>query len=507
MLSKRFYDRFRGLDRAHGVFKITHKNASKNKMEGKAFTAKGVVNVELWQKHLSGEQGVGIISITDEGTSFWGAIDIDIYPIDLYAIEEKIKELKLPLILCKTKSGGAHLYLFLSEETPAQLVQEKLMEWAVALGYPGVEVFPKQVKLANKDDTGTGNWLNMPYFHHEKLEESSRYGFRDHKILSAEEFLDFADEYQVNQEQLKQVQVFTTKDLEQAPPCLQYLCTTGFPEGTRNKGLFNLAILAKQKFGDHWKQKVDEFNAKFMKPPLTSAEVQTIIKSAERKNYFYTCSDEPVVSYCQKAICLTRKFGIGNAADDLGVLLNGLTKINTTPPTWIVAINGIRIELESTDFLLNQTNFRQLCVERVNILPNRVKAPAWESAIKNLLSHVEIIEAPEDASPVGQLLHLVEDFCLSRATARTKDEMVTGKPYKEDGNTYFRSSDLMKFLSQRRFREIDKANKVWNVLREHGGSSKQLSIGGRSYRVWSIPSPQERKLELNPPSITEKEEF
>lgn len=502
MLAAKFFERFRGLDRAHGVFNIKSKSA-KNKMEGRALTQSTAPTAELWEQHLDGKQGLGIIPITDEGTCFWGAIDIDIYDnFDMWALEEKIKELNLPLILCRTKSGGAHLYLFMEEEVDAQLIRSKLMEWAIALGHPNVEVFPKQVRLASKEDCG--NWLNMPYFNAKKTE---RFAYREKKVLTADEFLDYADLMQRTKQQLEDVKIFNNEELQEAPPCLQYLCITGFPQGTRNKGLFNLAVFAKQKYGDHWKEKTEQFNQKFMSPALFSEEVQRTIKSADRKAYFYTCSDDPIARVCNKAICLTRKYGIGNAADDLGVLLSHLTKIDTTPPTWIIAVNGMRIELEDTETLQNQTAFHKICIERLNIWPNRIKQPAWATIVKNLLAHVEIIDAPEDASPVGQLLDLVEEFCLTKAQARTRDEILIGKPYKEEGYTHFRSIDLMRFLSQRRFKEIDKANKVWSILRERGALNKVFSVAGKSIRVWSIPSHAEHKLELKPLDVKEKEEF
>lgn len=503
-LSNAFFMRFRGLDRAHGSYTINYKNLKKNKLEGKGRTQATPPTIELWQQHLNGEAGLGIIPIMDDGTCCWGAIDIDIYSnFDILALVDAIKNLNLPLVTARTKSGGAHLYLFLKEPVDAVIVRSKLMEWAIALGHPNVEVFPKQVRLASKDDCG--NWLNMPYFEHEK---TTRYAYNDeHKSLTAQEFIDYALLKEITEDELKKIEIMKDDEMHDAPPCLQFLCKTGFPEGTRNNGLFNLSVLARQKFGDDWQQKVDEYNREFLSPPLKSSEVQQIIRSVNKKAYFYRCSQPPVVNVCNRVICLTRKYGIGNASDDLGVTLNGLTKIETTPPTWIVAINGVRIELNDTDCLLSQASFRLICVEKINILPNRVKSDTWEKLVKGLLDHLETIEAPEDASPIGQLLNLVEEFCLSRAKALNKEEILRGKPYKEDGYTYFRSLDLIKFLSQRRFKEIEKPSKIWNILRERGALTKTLSIAGKNCRVWCIPSPEEQDKPFTIPDITQKEEF
>jgi hypothetical protein len=43
----------------------------------------------------------------------WGCIDIDSYAgFDHQKLINKIKQFKLPLVVCRSKSGGAHVFLF-----------------------------------------------------------------------------------------------------------------------------------------------------------------------------------------------------------------------------------------------------------------------------------------------------------------------------------------------------------------------------------------------------------
>jgi len=86
-LAEGFMRLFGGLDRAHGKFSVTRKNETKNKMEGRAVTQLEPVTIDLWKKHLKGEQGLGIIPIRDDATVSWGAIDIDRYDLDLLELE------------------------------------------------------------------------------------------------------------------------------------------------------------------------------------------------------------------------------------------------------------------------------------------------------------------------------------------------------------------------------------------------------------------------------------
>ena len=50
------------------------------------------------------------------------------YPLDFKKIISKIRKLDLPLVMCRSKSGGAHIFLFLKEPTQAKIIRDKLIE-------------------------------------------------------------------------------------------------------------------------------------------------------------------------------------------------------------------------------------------------------------------------------------------------------------------------------------------------------------------------------------------
>ena len=162
---KKFIEIFSGLDRAYGQTKSRSKN-QKGKLETDSWIEKQQLTEQKWHDHLDGkEPSLGIIPIKDDNTCTWGAIDIDSY--DGFDHKKLIKQLldnKLPLIVCKSKSGGAHVFLFVKEPAKAIDMQMKLTEISAWLGYGENEVFPKQVELNPK---GTGNFLNLPYNHPE----------------------------------------------------------------------------------------------------------------------------------------------------------------------------------------------------------------------------------------------------------------------------------------------------------------------------------------------------
>ena len=125
-LAEDFFELFQGLKRAHGRFEIS-KIQNKQKIEGSVSLIRSPTTVNHWDSHLNGEYGLGIVPIRDDGTVRFGCIDVDDYNVDHQHLENEILHLKLPLIVCRSKSGGAHLYLFLSEDIDAEVVRGQLM--------------------------------------------------------------------------------------------------------------------------------------------------------------------------------------------------------------------------------------------------------------------------------------------------------------------------------------------------------------------------------------------
>jgi hypothetical protein len=183
---------FEGLDRAYGTFERI-KDRTAVKIQGKNLVIRGKPSTELWQSHLDGNgPGLGIMPLKDDGTCKWGMIDIDLYDHDYTDIIQKIHKLKLPLIPIRSKSGGAHLFLFMKNFTQAAEVQQVVKKFAAKLGVADKmdKLYPQQVTLQGKD---TGSWLNMPYYNHE---EGTRYAWKENgDAATLEEFFEMHKKY------------------------------------------------------------------------------------------------------------------------------------------------------------------------------------------------------------------------------------------------------------------------------------------------------------------------
>ena len=485
-----FSNIFSGLEVAYGTYRISEGDAE-GKKSGKAVVVRQPPTEELYAKHLQGlNPGLGIIPIRSDNTALFGCIDIDDYPLDHQKLVKKIRDLKLPLVVCQSKSGGAHCFLFVKKPVQALQMQKYLQACSSLLGEAGREIFPKQSEiLVERGDTG--NFLNLPYF---GGNNTTRYAFKDDGTAATlEEFYELYKKY-VQDIPLEIPEVKKTQDdpIKEGPPCLKILCEQGFSEGHRNNGLFAIGVYLKKRF-EKWEDKLLEYNHKFFSPPLGMSELQTVMRQLQKKEYFYKCKDLPLKNFCNASLCRTKKYGIGADGPDTPEL-NCLTKYTSEPPLFFLDVNGKRIELD-TDQLYNQNLFQKACIEQLSVLPPSLKKADWEGLVNELLKEMKdsgsIVEATEDVSVTGRFLDLLEEFTTHLQEALDRDEILMGKPYHENGHTYFRIKDLENHLKRSSFVGLS-APRMAQRLRDLQGEPVTLSLKGRSTRCWKVPQFQKQ---------------
>jgi len=172
-------------------------------------------------------------------------------------------------------------------------------------------------------------------------------------------------------------------------------------------------------------------------------------KSLTKKDGGYTCKDEPFKSYCDPVLCAVRKFGIGKDAPDApGV--GGLTILLSEPRVYCMDVDGSRIQL-TTEQLQNQVLWQRACMEQMNIMPAKMKDGDWRDLIDTLLNDATRISVPDELTHKSLFMELVEVFCTSRIAAHSPEELLTGKPWTEEGRTYFKLSALQEVLKRNGF--------------------------------------------------------
>lgn len=496
LLITKFQEFFAGNTKAYGKF-IIEKNKVDDKITGKAYTEIGTVKLEYYQNHLEGKIGLGVIPINNENKCRFGVIDIDEYKIKHKELITRIRSNNLPLILFRSKSGGAHLFLFLKSWADAGSVQDALSFFGTILGYKKVEIFPKQKKL---DKSKVGNWINLPYFNSEK---TNRYAYNYKGVkLDLYEAIKFIDENTIDILELnKLIEDFPYKD---APPCLQYLLNGQVEQPGRNNFLFNTAIYFKQKEPDTWQKDLVEVNNK-LKESLSIEELtSSIINSLNKKEYFYACRNEPLISYCDKVLCRQRKFGIDSDSIP-SEIIGGLIKLDfINEPLWELNVNGVNIVF-TTQELMSHLTYQRKCFEVLHTWPKALKKGAWRKIIEERLVSVEIQKGPEEAGHDGLFKRHLMEFCTERAEAVTKDQIMNKRVYTSEGYHFFRIADFMDFLKFQNF-TFYSAPIAWRRLRDLGAIPLQFRLNsGKAIRAWRIKLIKNVRVEIeNKPLNFEK---
>ena len=513
-MKEKFIEIFSGLNVAYGKFIPEDKNDA-GKLQGKNQIIRQPDGLpeELWEDHLNGKVSLGIIPIDENNKCRWGCIDIDKYNgFDHLKLIKKIRDNNLPLIVFRSKSGGAHIFMFFTVPVKASLVQSRLKEFASFLGCASSEIFPKQVKLL-LDKGQTGNYLNLPYF---DADSTERYALDDEgKPCSLESFYSMYSIYaqpNADEEFLKLEDYFV-----EGPPCLNTLYHNGVPEGGRDETITNVAVFLKKSGKTDFLIELGNINNKMCNPPLSQNQVQKIEKSVTKKEYDYACNKEPLASNCNRRECFRRKFGKGET--DLDVAPTGLEKYGSEPPLWFLSLDGITkpLELETED-LQNQIRFQRRCMEQINIMPKIIKAPSWTEKIGAILGNATHTPV-KGVSNTEQFIEYLKEWCTNKGAAETKEEIALGKPWlnrEANGNRkhHFLLKDLEDFLQKKKFTVFHRNKMVRIIEQELKGVKKTIQLvkadGETVYmRPWTIPEfiDEMEDVEIAIPDMKEKESY
>ena len=445
---------------------------------------------EAIESHLNGTgSSVGIFPTTRKNTCSFGCIDIDEYtelnPLDII---KKIEKLNLPIVLFRSKSGGVHAYLFSKPGVSASTMQSALKNLSSLLGFSTSEIFPKQAELLPND---VGNGLNAPYENHLN---PTRYAYKeDGEAATLAEFFTLYDTNVQTPQQIEALGALQPKELDifkEGPPCLVILTEDGkkISKGNRNNALFNIGVYLRKRFPESWDMEIYDYNKKCIDPPLNRTEIEALIKSLNVKTYGYKCNDQPICDFCNKSLCLTRKFGVGGIAT---CAITSLRKYDSEPPLWVVDVDSKGLELQ-TDQLLEQPKFQKAALEQLNVLPPSMAKKDWEERIADLLNEMveyhAITAASEEVSISGQFKEHLITFLHSQLSD-TKEEILLRRPYyDEEKHEYiFRLQDLDSYLKRQKFIHYKTRTDISARLRELGAESITIRLKNKpSVRAWRV---------------------
>ena len=507
-----FADLFSGNLRSYGRW---------DPVSGNMSTVKGEVTNAQYLEHLKGGIGLGVVPVTDGGTCKFGAIDVDKHEspedIDFEALQSKINEYRLPLVMCRTKRGGAHLYLFGDEYLPAKQVRRVLGSWRDVLEIKHkTEIFPKQDSLVTSSgEKALGNWINLCYF---DAENTLRYGFDEEcNKLSFDLFLQYAQSKRVTTEQLAEL---TMREHLEAPPCIQKMIHSGVESGARNEALYNITVYLKRARPDNFFDDAMGLNGSIFDKPLTPVEAKKVIRSASRRDYLYKCSEEPCKSLCDRKLCVTREFGISmdekkdlDAHDSLPQF-SELIEYLSDPPRWGIHVNGQLIANIPTVVLRDPNAMGTLIFEKLKVNIPKISQDTWRTRVLDpLIPTLRTIEVPKEASASGVVQAKFAEFVQKADLTRDGKDLNDRKALLRNipivqvidnvRCVVFRGTAFSEYLKRNKA-EVQTGMDLWTTLRRDcGASHDKLRVpGGKTLNVWYAPITDEYEVKVDVPEFT-----
>jgi len=415
------------------------------KAKGKSFTKTEPLAELTYLRHLHGEVSLGVVPINRDGDISFAAIDVDEYPLNPVKYLTMLRKAKLPLVGCRSKSGGLHLYCFFNPPVKAATAIPLMDNIRELLGLPAdTEIFPKQTALA---EGGAGNWINLPYY---AAEKTQRYAYSsDGKELPLSVFLTNTMSLRTTPKALKSA--LDAAPLAEAPPCLQKLFLAGgADEGHFTKYMFNCGIYLKARFGEAFAENLHLLNNNALEPLDYTTLDTTVIAALNKKDYHYACSDPLLKEHCVKDVCGTRKYGVGGqfVSDfEFGQLKRFKGDDDDEYYTW--EVNSIAFVLYGIKDLMGQDRFRALCGSKLNKIPNKLKEMVWIKIINNALANVIEVDDGIGAgmSDRAHWQDKVGEFLSTRRAIR-REQLLEGLVYLRGDKLYFKTSILQEHLLQ-----------------------------------------------------------
>ena len=444
-----------------------------HKIKTKITNNEGTVDKDLLMKHLNGDFGVGVCPVNAEGKCWFGVLDIDFYQSKIKRVLHFIKEYQLPLLPFRSKSGGLHVYLFLSKGVSAKTMRETLNQIVyyfsldMLYGKAKVEVFPKQDKAE-----GYGSSVTLPYFN---AEHPYTYLLDlDGNPVPFKEALDYIQKHISSIDAVKEA--LEHLPYNDAPPCIQRILISedvGGEDTGRNNFLYSFAVYAKKKWGNGFEDYVKEVNDNF-EVPLEDSVVEQTCTSVREHEYVYKCKDIPCNSFCDRPACRKREFGLGKDKGHFtGIDYGQLYRYKTAEPyyVWKLRLQNqetwVDVIFKDEGYLLDQKNFAKMCVRYLNQAPMQVSNNDWYAVLNSILPNIQDVEVKQesDTSSLSMLHNAFIDYLSNKQARRDM-------PYQIKMGLCVRQTvnGVVKYyFTHRGFAEYLKNQKVnfdYNMLRE-----------------------------------------
>jgi hypothetical protein len=271
------------------------------------------------------------------------------------------------------------------------------------------------------------------------------------------------------------------------PPCFVNLLKRGkLGHGSRNGAFFNYSIYAKKRWGARWQSFADDFNRDWTAEPLPTKETKESKASVGKKDYHYTCTRMPLVDACDRALCLTRRFGVRDdqGGDNDKVRFGRLKMVSGDKPYWRLPVNGREVEIHD---LGSQAAFRTALIGQARVVWKTMPQKQYDDFIQGMLDDCEESAVDDSATIAGLVRFHLNDFLTNGCRAKVIDELLDDNPWFEDGRVHFTLPSFIKHLTTVQKAMPTKEKLMATLMLDLGAEVRRETLKGKRVDIWSVP--------------------
>jgi hypothetical protein len=488
------------------------------------------ITPEIWSRHLfGGKRGLVLALARTNGKCRAAALDIDEYgnendDFDV-TLMNNIKEAKLPVYYHKSKSGGGRVIVFYDDDIEIETSVAILrgLQKRLGLGECRCEYYPPVQQPPDESGEPLRKQLNMPYFGDKypvftsgTMQPMPLRGFvsvAKHNRMNAKLRDNLAKlgappkpsgGRKSKNTELDRGKRWATSFLAQYAADLE-TCPEGSHDyvnprsGKNEEREGRNSVLAAH--AHHLGQMIA---SNWLDYDVVLARLQLAVQHWGNPDK----TDETLVRQLQKG---TSKPHDPLPDDDLPKIVSWRKIVSDgEDPHWFVLIEGSDREMKITDVrdITDYRRFANQCVAQLNMFYRPVKNAQnkWQEALKNASHLMTEEQAPEDTTPRGRFVELLETYLTNRRHGTNREDLLRDVPWEDEvaARYEFTMKGLTKYLEKEKVRNMT-PHDCGQWIRKLGGYKLDTSVKGKSVHLWWVPSTAVQKTPaLSTPELPEK---
>ncbi len=153
-----------------------------------------------------------------------------------------------------------------------------------------------------------------------------------------------------------------------------------------------------------------------------SAELETLKKQGRKgSKWGYGCTKEPLKTFCNRRLCLKRRFGIGTNKNDEEAI-TGFTIVESDERQYYMNVGDKRVHIPDAQTLQAQAVFSQFVLNQTDRMWRMMQDTKYREMMDALLLSADRIAPPPDSDKRSMILNALNDFVMDKKIAKDQND-------------------------------------------------------------------------------------